>query len=455
MTLSPLDGRYASKVSELRPILSEYGLIRYRVFVEIRWLLALSQEKALPEIPALSAGAAKKLAHILQSFSPTEAQIIKDIEKITNHDVKAVEYGLQQYCKQDPELSTLIPFIHFACTSEDINNLSYSLMIKEALKTVLLPQLAKMGKHLQNMAVTQSDFAMLSRTHGQAAVPTTLGKEWANFVPRIHSAYRALQHISLCGKMNGAVGNFNAHHAAYPQFNWLVFSRRFIESLGLVVNEYTTQIEPHDTLAELLQILIRLNAIGIDLCRDIWGYISIGYLEQSMTATETGSSTMPHKINPIDFENAEGNLGLANALASHLSQKLPISRWQRDLTDSTVMRNWGCIFGYSLLAYHSLEKGLRKITPNLSVMNHDLNQHWETLSEAIQTTMRRYGIIDAYEQLKAMTRGQSIDKNSLTAFITQLSLPETAKEHLLSLTPENYVGYAPQLAKEIKKLQWD
>ncbi|AIT62967.1 adenylosuccinate lyase [Coxiella burnetii] len=453
--LSPLDGRYQNKVEALRPILSEYGLIRYRVIVEIKWLLFLSQEKTLTEIPSLNDSDIKKLEEIIDHFDLQAAEAVKTIEATTNHDVKAVEYYLQRQLEKEKNLAPLIGFIHFGCTSEDINNLSYSLMINEAREIALIPIIKNIGMRFQTLAEKYAELPLLSRTHGQPATPTTLGKELANIVARIHAQYHSLAHLKLLGKMNGAVGNFNAHQAAYPTFDWPTFSKRFIQSLGLEANEYTTQIEPHDRLSEFLQSLVRLNTILIDCCRDIWSYISLGYFFQKSKKNEVGSSTMPHKVNPIDFENAEGNLGLANALANHLINKLPISRWQRDLTDSTVMRNLGCIFGYALIAYESLLKGLDKISANEQRIREDLEAHSEVLAEALQTVMRRYGVPRAYEQLKELTRDKTIDKNRLTKFIEQLSLPTEAKNHLKSLTPSNYTGFAAELAKKISTFKWN
>ena len=453
--LSPLDGRYQKKVDMLRPILSEYGLIRYRVAIEIKWLFFLSQEKTLTEIPSLSSSDIKKLEQIVNHFNLSAAKTIKKIEMTTNHDVKAVEYFLRRQLKKEKDFFSLISFIHFGCTSEDINNLSYALMLNEARKTVLLPIAKKVGIRLQVLAQKYAELPLLSRTHGQPATPTTLGKELANIVSRIHTQYHNLAQLKLLGKMNGAVGNFNAHQAAYPNFDWPTFTKRFIQSLGLEINEYTTQIEPHDRLSEFLQSLVRLNIILIDFCQDIWSYISLGYFFQESKKTEISSSTMPYKVNPINFENAEGNLGLANALANHFINKLPVSRWQRDLSDSTVLRNLGCIFGYVIVAYKSLLKGLEKISANKQKIHDDLEAHWEVLAEAFQTVMRRYGIQKAYEKLKNLTRNKTINKNQLIVFIEQLSLPAEAKNHLKSLTPSNYTGFASELAKKIGNFKWD
>ena len=453
--LSPLDGRYKKKVDVLRPIFSEYGLFRYRIFVEIKWLIFLSSEKKLKEIDKLSNSDYERLERIADNCDLQAVNTIKGIEMITNHDVKAVEYYLQQQLQKESHFSSLIAFIHFGCTSEDINNLSYSLMIDEARKMVLTPVIKKIGRQLQKLAEKYAELPLLSRTHGQPATPTTLGKELANIVVRIHAQYQAFAHCKLLAKMNGAVGNFNAHCAAYPDFDWPSFTQRFIESLGLEANHYTTQIEPHDRLSELLQSLVRLNVVLTDCCRNIWSYISLNYFHQKATKIEIGSSTMPHKINPIDFENAEGNLGLANALANHMINKLPISRWQRDLTDSTVLRNLGSVFGYSLVAYESLCKGLNKIGVNRTQICEDINSHWEILAEAIQTVMRRYRIQEAYEQLKELTRDKTVDKEKLKFFIEQLSLPTGEKERLKSFAPSNYLGFAVSLAKKIGNLKWD
>lgn len=453
--LSPLDGRYYKTVDALRPILSEYGLIRYRTIVEIKWLLFLSQEKSLTEISSLTSSDIEDLEQIIDRFQLKAAKAVKTIETITNHDVKAVEYYLQRQLEKGKTLASLIGFIHFGCTSEDINNLSYSLMINETREIVLLPSVKKIGMRLQVLAMKYAKLPLLGRTHGQSATPTTLGKELANIVARIHTQYHSLFHLRLLGKMNGAVGNFNAHQIAYPHFDWPAFATRFIQSLGLEANQYTTQIEPHDRLSELLQALVRLNTILIDCCRDIWGYISLGYFFQKVNRTEVSSSTMPHKVNPIDFENAEGNLGLANALANHLINKLPISRWQRDLTDSTVMRNLGCVFGYALIAYEALLKGIKKISANKQRIRDDLEAHWEVLAEALQTVMRRYGVQDAYEQLKVLTRDKTINRNQLITFIKQLPLPSEAKDRLKSLTPSTYTGFAEELTKKIGNFKWD
>ncbi|OGO95744.1 MAG: adenylosuccinate lyase [Coxiella sp. RIFCSPHIGHO2_12_FULL_44_14] len=447
--LSPLDGRYQQKLTELRPILSEYGLFYYRVFVEIRWLIFLADHPDIREVPSLNKETRHQLEQIIQNFSLSDVEQIKAIEKTTQHDLKAVEYFIRQHCQANTALSPFIPFIHFACTSEDINNVAYSLMLTEAKETALLPRLRTLLQTLTQLAHRYAETPMLARTHGQPASPTTLGKECANFVARLKKEYHTWRTIQLTGKWNGAVGNFNAHQAAYPTLPWEQMSRDFIVQFHLEYNEYTTQIEPHDRLAEWLQIAIRLNNILIDLNRDLWGYISLNYLQQKAVETETGSSTMPHKINPIDFENSEGNLGLANALATHFVNKLPISRWQRDLTDSTVLRNLGSFCGYSLLAYQHLLQGLHKITANEERIRADLDSHWEVLAEAIQTVMRRHGITESYERLKELTRGRTIDATIITRFIDDLPLPPEAKVQLRTLTPHNYLGAAVSLARKI------
>ena len=453
--LSPLDGRYATKVSELRFTMSELGLMRYRLLIEIRWLIALAHATEMKEVKSLDKATQQKLEALISNFSFKDAEHIKKIEQTTQHDLKAVEYFIQEKFQADASLSHFIPFIHFACTSEDINNLAYSLMLNEARQTHLLPALHQIITILTAFAHQYADTPMLAKTHGQAASPTTLGKELANFVARLQQQYTHFKSIKLMGKFNGAVGNFSAHYAAYPQVDWPTLSQQLINELGLEYNPYTTQIEPHDQLAHWLQTLVRINTILIDFNRDIWGYISLGYFTQKAVKGEVGSSTMPHKINPIDFENSEGNLGVANALANHLANKLPISRWQRDLTDSTVLRNLGSICGYSLVAYKGILSGLSKISANATAIQKDLESHWEVLAEAIQTVMRRYGVTDSYEQLKEFTRGKSIDAHAIQAFIATLSIPEAAKKQLQSLTPENYLGYAKQLAKKIGKEPWD
>lgn len=450
--ISPLDGRYQQKLSELRPIVSEYGLMFYRVNVEIRWLMALAKHSKIKEIEKLNKTVSAKLEHIIANFDLEQAEEIKIIEQTTNHDVKAVEYYLQQQFKMDPTLEPFIPFIHFGCTSEDINNLAHSLMLDKAKESQLLPNMKALINKLAELAKTHADLPMLSRTHGQPASPTTLGKELANFMMRLKQQYQTLNTLKLTGKFNGAVGNFNAHYAAYPEIDWPAISRQFIIDLDLEPNAYTTQIEPHDRLAEWLQTLSRFNTILIDFNRDIWGYISLGYFKQKAIKGEIGSSTMPHKINPIDFENSEGNLGIANALAHHFASKLTISRWQRDLSDSTVLRNLGSILGYSLISYQATMKGLNKLSAEKETIEKDLASHWEVLAEALQTTMRRYGLMESYEQLKDLTRGKIIDENAINKFIDKLAIPDNAKKHLLSLTPHNYIGCADSLAKEVKEL---
>jgi adenylosuccinate lyase len=447
--LSPIDGRYADKVDILRPIFSEYGLLRYRVIVEVRWLQLLSACPEIPEIPRLSDESESFLAAVIDNFSAEEAKRIKDIEAITNHDVKAVEYFLKEKVKGHPELEAIGEFIHFACTSEDINNMAYALMLKEAREKVLLPQMEALIAAIRTLAHRYQQVPMLSRTHGQPASPTTLGKEMANFVHRLELQRHHIERVLLYGKMNGAVGNYNAHQIAYPDVNWPFITHAFITQLGLRWNKYTTQIEPHDYMAELFQAMVRFNSVLLDFCRDIWSYIAIGYFRQKAVEGEVGSSTMPHKVNPIDFENAEGNIGIANAVFEHLAGKLPISRWQRDLSDSTVLRNLGVGFAHSLIAYRSTLKGIEKLEADKARMNADLEASWEILSEAVQTIMRRYGIPQPYEKLKAFTRGHHIDRDRLQAFIESLDLPITAKRQLLALTPQTYIGNAAQQAKEI------
>ncbi|HUW51922.1 MAG TPA: adenylosuccinate lyase [Rhodanobacter sp.] len=447
--LSPLDGRYASKVEPLRPIFSEYGLMHRRVQVEIAWLLALAAEPGIVELPAFAPAQIATLKAIAANFSVEDGSRIKAIEATTNHDVKAVEYFIKEKIGADASLAQAKEFVHFACTSEDINNLSYALMLRDARETVLLPAFDKIIASLRAMAHAHANLPMLSRTHGQTASPTTLGKELANVVARLERQRRQLAAVEISGKINGAVGNYNAHAITYPEVDWRGFSQRFVESLGLGYNAYTTQIEPHDGIAEYCDTVRRANIILIDLARDIWGYISLGYFRQTLKAGEVGSSTMPHKVNPIDFENAEGNFGLANALLGHFAEKLPISRWQRDLTDSTVLRALGTAFGHTLVALESLAKGLGKLTVNTDRLAADLDASWEVLAEAVQTVMRRYGLPEPYEQLKALTRGQGIMRESMRAFITGLELPADAKQRLLALTPGGYVGLAEGLARDI------
>ncbi len=447
--LSPLDGRYAAKVAPLRPIFSEHGLMHRRVLVEVRWLMALADEPGIAEVPALSPKARKDLQTLADGFSAHDAERIKAIEATTNHDVKAVEYFIKERLAGDAELSKVTEFVHFACTSEDINNLSYSLMLRDAREVVLLPTLDKTIDALKSMSHTLAGMPLLSRTHGQTASPSTLGKELANVVARLRRQRAQIANVELLGKINGAVGNYNAHVVSYPDVDWPSLSKRFVESLGLTWNAYTTQIEPHDCIAELCDAMRRANTILIDLCRDIWGYISVGYFKQQLKAGEVGSSTMPHKVNPIDFENAEGNFGVANALLTHFAEKLPISRWQRDLTDSTVLRAVGTGFGHTQLALESLLRGLNKLTPDPARLAADLDANWEVLAEAIQTVMRRYGLPEPYEQLKQLTRGQGITRDSLHTFVDGLALPDDAKKRLLALTPATYIGLAPQLARDV------
>ncbi|MBI5436412.1 MAG: adenylosuccinate lyase [Nitrosomonadales bacterium] len=448
--LSPLDGRYHGKVDALRNYFSEFGLIRYRVLIEIEWLKALSAEAGIEEIAPFSAATVAQLDQLAAQFSVADAEQIKAIEKRTNHDVKAIEYWLREKLSGNPETGKALEFIHFACTSEDINNLSHALMLKHARAEVMLPMLDALIARLRGHAHQLDDLPMLSRTHGQTATPSTLGKEMANVVHRLQRARARLADVEILGKINGAVGNYNAHLAAYPDVDWEGFARKFVSARGISFNPYTTQIEPHDYMAELFDAYARANTILIDLNRDIWGYISLGYFKQKVVAGEVGSSTMPHKVNPIDFENSEGNLGLANALLRHLSEKLPISRWQRDLTDSTVLRNMGVALGYTLLAYESCLKGLNKLEANPQRMAEDLDNSWEVLAEPIQTVMRRYGIANAYDKLKDLTRGQSgISRASLQAFIATLEIPEAEKQRLLQLSPDTYTGKAAELAKRI------
>ncbi len=448
--LSPLDGRYKSKVDDLRPYFSEYALIKHRAMVEVEWLKALAGEAALQEIAPFSTGTVEELAKAIDSFGETEAAQVKAIESRTNHDVKALEYWLKERFDGNPEIRAVSEFIHFACTSEDINNLSHGLMLKQGRDQVILPMLDQLIARLTDLAKELAELPMLSHTHGQPASPTTLGKELANVVYRLRRQREQLVRVEILGKINGAVGNFNAHLSAYPEFDWESFARKFVESLGLTYNPYTIQIEPHDYMAELYDAMARINTILIDINRDIWGYISMGYFKQKVKAGEIGSSTMPHKVNPIDFENSEGNLGMANALLRHLAEKLPISRWQRDLTDSTVLRNMGVAFGYTLLGYDSCLKGLGKLEANPKQLAHDLNHNWEVLAEPIQTVMRRYGIENPYEQLKELTRGKGgITQASLHTFINELQIPDAAKQMLLEMTPASYTGKAAELAKSI------
>ena len=446
--ISPIDGRYASKVDALRPIFSEYGLIRYRVEVEVRWLQALATEAKIIEVPALSADAIAVLNGIVNNFSEADAQAVKDIEKTTNHDVKAVEYFLKEKIKHNAELHAVNEFIHFACTSEDINNLSYALMLKEG-RGLILAEIDASIVAIKQLALDSAEQPMLSRTHGQSATPTTVGKEFANTVARLQRQRKQLANIELLGKINGAVGNYNAHSVAYPDVDWAQFAQNFVESLGLTFNPYTIQIEPHDYMAEFFHALSRFNTILLDFDRDVWGYISLGYFKQKTIAGEVGSSTMPHKVNPIDFENSEGNLGLANAIFGFLAEKLPVSRWQRDLTDSTVLRNIGVGIAHTSIAIQSTLKGISKLEINPALIDQDLDQNWEVLAEPIQTVMRRYGIEKPYEKLKELTRGQRVTGEGMRAFVDKLEIPAQAKAELLALTPHSYTGYAAQLAKKI------
>ncbi|MGJ7916498.1 adenylosuccinate lyase [Massilia sp. LXY-6] len=447
--LSPLDGRYAAKTDKLRPILSEAGFMHHRVKVEIAWLQALSQA-GFAELKPFSAGASALLDKLAADFSDADAARIKEIEAVTNHDVKAVEYWLKEKVKDVPELVAASEFIHFACTSEDINNTSHGMMLKAARDRVMLPALQAIIARLTEIAHVNAELPMLSRTHGQTASPTTLGKEFANVVARLQRAVKRIEGVEILGKMNGAVGNYNAHLSAYPGFDWPAFSKNVIEErLGLVFNPYTIQIEPHDYMAELFDAISRTNTILLDLNRDIWTYVSLGYFKQKLKAGEIGSSTMPHKVNPIDFENSEGNLGLANAMLRHMADKLPVSRMQRDLTDSTVLRNIGVGFGYALLAYDSCLRGLNKLEVNPQRLEQDLDANWEVLAEPVQTVMRRYGIENPYEQLKELTRGKGITRDALREFIGKLAMPQEAKDLLLAMTPANYTGLAAQLAKAI------
>ncbi len=447
--LSPLDGRYAAKTAALRPIFSELGLMQRRVLVEVRWLLALADEAKVVEVAPLSASARDALLAIADDFSEADGERIKAIERTTNHDVKAVEYFIKEKIANDKELGAAKEFIHFACTSEDINNLAYALMLHDAREAVLLPSLDGVIAKLRSLAHEHAALPMLSRTHGQTASPTTLGKEIANVIARLERQRKQIAAVELTGKINGAVGNYNAHVVAYPEVDWPAFSKRFVESLGLVWNPYTTQIEPHDCIAEIGDATRRANTILVDFARDVWGYISLGYFRQTLKAGEVGSSTMPHKVNPIDFENAEGNFGIANALFEHFSAKLPISRWQRDLTDSTVLRALGTAFGHTQIALDALARGLGKLSANPERLAADLDASWEVLAEAVQTVMRRYGLPEPYEQLKALTRGQGITRDALREFVGQLELPADAKQRLLDLTPATYVGLAPQLAASL------
>ncbi len=447
--ISPIDGRYNNKTESLQPIMSEYGLIKYRVQVEIEWLLFLSKTTEIPEINSIDNSDVVFLNNIITDFSLHDARKVKAHEATTNHDVKAVEYYIRDKISGQANLTQLIPWIHFACTSEDINNVAYALMLRDAKAEILTGKITAIVNKIKDNAKNYSAIAMISRTHGQTASPTTLGKEFANFVVRLQKQLKLLQEQKISAKFNGAVGNYNAHLSAYPKINWPELNKKFIENLGLEFNAYTTQIEPHDCIAELMHNIIRINNILLDLCRDMWGYISIGYFGQNIIAGEVGSSTMPHKVNPIDFENAEGNLGICNALADHLANKLPISRWQRDLSDSTVLRNLGSIFAYAIIAYISCSKGLAKCTVNNVVIAAELNNAWELLAEPIQTILRKENIPNAYEKLKDLSRGQKINKDILHKFIDDLDIKEDVKTSLKLLTPENYIGSAIALANGI------
>ena len=447
--LSPLDGRYARTVDPLRGYFSEQALIRYRVRIELAWLQALAAERAIREIPPFSPKSAKEFARLEKAFSERDAEHIKNIEAETNHDVKAIEYWLRSKLAKNPEAQRALEFVHFACTSEDINNLAYALMVSESREAVMLPKLDEVVDALRQLARRHAAQPMLSRTHGQAATPTTLGKEMANFAQRLARARERIARVAVLGKVNGAVGNYNAHVAAYPGFAWERFCRRFVERLGLEFNAYTTQIEPHDWLAELLDAYAHANSVLLDLDRDLWGYIALGYFAQKAKKGEVGSSTMPHKVNPIDFENSEGNVGVANALLRHLAEKLPVSRWQRDLSDSTAQRNVGAALGYTLLAYQACLRGLAKLQVDPARLAADLEANWEVLAEAVQQVMRRHGVADAYDKLKAISRGKRLDRRQLAQFVKGLAIPPEAKKRLLALTPAKYTGLAAELAKRI------
>lgn len=449
--ISPIDGRYSNKCDSLREIFSEYGLLKYRVQVEVTWLKKLASCADIAEVPALSQESINFLDQIVTNFSVEDAQRIKDIEKTTNHDVKAVEYFLKEQVAKVPELAKISEFIHFSCTSEDINNNSHGLMLLNGRDKILLPTLKQIIDAIKDLALKYKDVPMLSRTHGQPATPSTLGKEMANVCYRLYRQYQQIKDVKILGKINGAVGNYNAHMVAYPNVDWRKFSEEFVTSLGLVWNPYTTQIEPHDYIAELFNAISRFNTILMDFDRDIWGYISIGHFKQKTIAGEIGSSTMPHKVNPIDFENSEGNIGIANALFTHLAQKLPVSRWQRDLTDSTVLRNIGVAFGYSMIAYQSSLKGISKLEANPDNLASDLDHNWEVLAEPFQTVMRKYAVEKPYEKLKALTRGRRVDAQIMQDFIDTIEIPEDAKAELRKLTPANYIGRAIQFVEELEQ----
>lgn len=449
LAISPLDGRYAEQSGDLRLVFSEYGLLVRRVLVEVRWLKALAEHPGITEVPAFSSETDRLLDETVYDFKETAVLRVKAIEHTTRHDVKAVEYYLKEQFAAHDELAAAMEFVHFACTSEDINNLAHALMLRDGLSEVLQPKMVEVIEQLRSMAHDHADIAMLSRTHGQSASPTTLGKEIANVVYRLERQLKQIMDVPLMGKMNGAVGNFNAHAAAYPELDWVEITHRFVEKLGLQPSPFTTQIEPHDYIAELFDALARFNNILLDLCRDVWGYVSLGYFGQKTVDGEVGSSTMPHKVNPIDFENAEGNIGLANAVFGHMSAKLQVSRWQRDLSDSTVLRNMGVGFGHTMVALCSIERGLHKLQVNEARISAELSEAWEVLAEPIQTIMRRYGIPEPYEKLKALTRGKSIEQDDIRAFIETLAIPEEVKAQLRVLTPLDYTGYANDLAVEI------
>ncbi|WP_318411817.1 adenylosuccinate lyase [Photobacterium leiognathi] len=447
--VSPVDGRYGSKTSALRSIFSEFGLLKYRTIVEIRWLQKLAATDAIVEVPAFSAEANAFLDRIAAEFSEEDALRIKTIERTTNHDVKAVEYFLKEKVAEVPELHAVNEFIHFACTSEDINNLSHALMLTEAREKVMLPEVRNVIDAIKDLANQFRDIPMLTRTHGQPASPSTMGKEMANVAYRMERQYKQIENVEILGKINGAVGNYNAHLSAYPEINWHQYSEEFVTSLGITWNPYTTQIEPHDYIAELFDAFARFNTILLDFDRDVWGYIALGHFKQKTIAGEIGSSTMPHKVNPIDFENSEGNLGLANAIFGHLAQKLPVSRWQRDLTDSTVLRNLGVGCGYAIIAYTSTLKGISKLEVNAEALAAELDKNWEVLAEPVQTVMRRYGIEKPYEKLKELTRGKRVDGEGMRVFIDGLELPEHEKARLKELTPANYIGDAVKLTDKL------
>ena len=448
--ISPIDGRYAARTRALSPLFSEYGLMHHRLQVEVRWLQALSREPGIAEVPPFSATANRVLEELIENFSLHDARRIKEIERTTNHDVKAIEYFIKERIAAEAELARVGEFVHFACTSEDINNLSHALMLKNAREAVLLPLMDRLIGAIAELAQRYADLPMLSRTHGQPASPTTVGKEMANVAHRLHRQRQQVATVPLLGKINGAVGNYNAHFAAYPEVDWPDFARRFVTTLGLEWNPYTIQIEPHDYIAELFDAIARFNTVLLDFDRDIWGYISLGFFKQKTVAGEIGSSTMPHKVNPIDFENSEGNLGVANALLAHLASKLPVSRWQRDLSDSTVLRNLGVGLAHSLIAYEASLKGIGKLEANERALRADLDANWEVLAEPIQTVMRRHGIANPYEKLKELTRGQRVDAATLRRFVEELELPEQAKQQLLQLTPANYLGNAIEQARALK-----